>query len=82
MKNITNIITVFTTEKGHIKNAVIQKKGKIRAHFIGAPELTKNTIENHPFSEKIDREQFSQLCNDFTLQREKKGTYLLKKASK
>ncbi|MDO5971419.1 hypothetical protein Q4Q35_16555 [Flavivirga aquimarina] len=82
MKTGTNILTIYATEKGSIKDSVIQKSGKIRAHFIASPELTKITMENHPFSQKIDRDQFSKLCDDFVLKRERKGDVLIKKQSK
>ncbi|GAB1858517.1 hypothetical protein MHTCC0001_33560 [Flavobacteriaceae bacterium MHTCC 0001] len=82
MKKAAHILTVYTTEKGVIKDSVIQKNGKITAHLIASPELSKTTLKNHPFIENIDRTQLSTLCDDFMLERGKKGDVLIKKPRK
>lgn len=82
MKAITNILTVYATEKGHIKDAVIQKDGKLKAHLIASPELTKSVVTNHPFNDKVNLEQFSKVCDDFIVKSSQKESILHKRKSK
>lgn len=79
MKKLKNILTVYASKRGTIKDVVIQKQGKMKAHLVVAPELIKSTVTEHPFTDDLDRKKFSKICEEFTLKEKGKQGTIIKK---
>jgi len=68
MSKEKNIVTVHATLKGVIKQAVIQKEGKIKAHLISSPELLESDQFDHNFHGSFDPEEFNSFRENYVIE--------------